>query len=92
MRRTCFEVIVAFSQEIALLLPEELLRNMLHFTADPFANDESFLLSMLTLEELGATGNKVCFAIVSAPLCPHPTSGLMQPSCKRLRDNLILYG
>ena len=28
--------------------------------ADPFANDESFLLSMLTLEELGATGNKVC--------------------------------
>jgi hypothetical protein len=28
--------------------------------ADPFANDESFLLSMLSLEELGATGNKVC--------------------------------
>ena len=28
--------------------------------ADPFANDENFLLSMLTLEELGATGNKVC--------------------------------
>ncbi len=28
--------------------------------ADPFANDENFLISMLTLEELGATGNKVC--------------------------------
>lgn len=26
--------------------------------ADPFGNDENFLLSMLTLEELGATGNK----------------------------------
>ena len=26
--------------------------------ADPFANDESFVLSVLTLEELGATGNK----------------------------------
>ncbi len=29
--------------------------------ADPFANDENFLLSVLSLEELGATGNKVCF-------------------------------
>ena len=27
--------------------------------ADPFGNDENFLLSMVTLEELGATGNKV---------------------------------
>lgn len=27
--------------------------------ADPFGSDEAFLLSMLTLEELGATGNKV---------------------------------
>ena len=28
--------------------------------ADPFANDVNFLISMLTLEELGATGNKAC--------------------------------
>ena len=28
--------------------------------ADPLANDENFLLCMLSLEELGATGNKVC--------------------------------
>lgn len=27
--------------------------------ADPFMNDQNFLLSVLTLEELGATGNKV---------------------------------
>ena len=26
---------------------------------DPFHNDETFILSMLSLEELGATGNKV---------------------------------
>ena len=28
--------------------------------ADPFLNDQNYVLSMLTLEELGATGNKVC--------------------------------
>ena len=28
--------------------------------ADPLANDENFLLCMLMLEELGATGNKAC--------------------------------
>ena len=27
--------------------------------ADPFLNDENFLLCVLSLEELGATGNKV---------------------------------
>ena len=35
----------------------------LHVPADPFGNDENFLLSMLTLEELGATGNKVRTAL-----------------------------
>lgn len=28
-------------------------------SADPFLNDETFLTSVLALEELGATGNKV---------------------------------
>lgn len=28
--------------------------------ADPFLNDQNFILSVLSLEELGATGNKVC--------------------------------
>ncbi len=27
--------------------------------ADPFMNDQNFVLSVLTLEEFGATGNKV---------------------------------
>lgn len=27
--------------------------------ADPFLNDQNFILSVLSLEELGATGNKV---------------------------------
>ncbi len=54
----------------------------LHWRADPFANDENFLLSLLSLEELGATGNKVglrckrhaqqAFALMHALRCrPH---------------------
>ena len=31
----------------------------MHVCADPFLNDQNFVLSVLTLEELGATGNKV---------------------------------
>ena len=34
--------------------------------ADPFANDENYLLCMTTLEELGATGNKVCCSFLAA--------------------------
>jgi hypothetical protein len=34
--------------------------------ADPFLNDQNFVLSVLTLEELGATGNKVCFQLFTA--------------------------
>ena len=41
--------------------------------ADPFLNDVNFVLSMLTLEEGGATGNKVririsCVAVQSSHL------------------------
>ncbi len=35
--------------------------------ADPFANDENYLLSVLSLEELGATGNKVCTCLIPVP-------------------------
>ena len=31
----------------------------LYVTADPFLNDANFIVSVLSLEELGATGNKV---------------------------------
>ncbi len=31
--------------------------DILSFTADPFLNDVNFVLSVLTLEELGATGD-----------------------------------
>ena len=31
----------------------------MYVCADPFLNDQNFVLSVLTLEELGATGNKV---------------------------------
>ena len=37
--------------------------------ADPFLNDQNFILSVLSLEELGATGNKVLsFRIVFCSL------------------------
>ena len=43
------------------------IKSLVHFIADctcdvladPFLNDENFLLCVLSLEELGATGNKV---------------------------------
>ena len=35
------------------------------FAADPFMNDQNFVLSVLTLEEFGATGNKVSAAGIS---------------------------
>ena len=37
--------------------------------ADPFLNDQNFVLSVLTLEELGATGNKV--SPYQTPCLPH---------------------
>ena len=44
--------------------------------ADPFANDENFLLSMLTLEELGATGNKGLIGLTSNPVLANGIAGL----------------
>jgi hypothetical protein len=43
---------------------------------DPFGNDENFLLSMLTLEELGATGNKGLVGITSNPVLANGIAGL----------------
>ncbi|CAK0780436.1 hypothetical protein CVIRNUC_005053 [Coccomyxa viridis] len=43
---------------------------------DPFANDENFLISMLTLEELGATGNKGLVGITSNPVLANGIAGL----------------
>lgn len=36
--------------------------------ADPFLNGQNFILSVLSLEELGATGNKVCRCFTAAIL------------------------
>ena len=50
---------------------------LLSCRADPFANDENFLLSMLSLEELGATGNKVrCYATHLSWCCRALCSGV----------------
>ena len=36
---------------------------------DPFLNDQNFVLSVLTLEEFGATGNKVSNSCACSTLC-----------------------
>ena len=44
--------------------------------ADPFKNDQNFILSMLTLEELGATGNKGLIGIITNPVLANAVAGL----------------
>ncbi|EIE26937.1 hypothetical protein COCSUDRAFT_59435 [Coccomyxa subellipsoidea C-169] len=43
---------------------------------DPFANDENFLLSVLSLEELGATGNKGLVGLLGNPVIANGVAGL----------------
>lgn len=43
---------------------------------DPFLNDQNFFLSVLTLEELGATGNKGLAGIISNPVIANGVAGL----------------
>jgi len=44
--------------------------------ADPFLNDQNFVLSVLTLEELGATGNKGLAGLTSNPVLANGIAGL----------------
>ncbi|DBA90435.1 TPA: hypothetical protein ACH3X1_003706 [Trebouxia sp. C0004] len=43
---------------------------------DPFMNDQNFVLSVLTLEEFGATGNKGLVGIISNPVLANGVAGL----------------
>ncbi|BDA43080.1 Desiccation-related protein PCC13-62 [Coccomyxa sp. Obi] len=43
---------------------------------DPFLNDENFLISVLTLEELGATGNKGLVSLLANPVIATGVAGL----------------
>ncbi|KAL3144311.1 hypothetical protein ABBQ32_14189 [Trebouxia sp. C0010 RCD-2024] len=43
---------------------------------DPFLNDQNFILSVLTLEEFGATGNKGLVGITSNPVLANGIAGL----------------
>jgi hypothetical protein len=43
---------------------------------NPFLNDQNFFLSVLTLEELGATGNKGLAGIISNPVIANGVAGL----------------
>ena len=44
--------------------------------ADPLYNDETFLLSVVFLEELGATGNKGLTSLLSNPVINDGVAGL----------------
>ena len=44
--------------------------------ADPFLNDQNYILSVLSLEELGATGNKGLAGIVGNPVLSQAIAGL----------------
>lgn len=44
--------------------------------ADPYRNDVNFVLSVLTLEELGATGNKGLAGILINPVHANAVAGL----------------
>lgn len=43
---------------------------------DPFKNDQNFVLSVLSLEELGATGNKGLIGLISQPVIANGVAGL----------------
>ncbi|DBA66091.1 TPA: hypothetical protein ACH3X2_003093 [Trebouxia sp. C0005] len=43
---------------------------------DPFMNDQNFVLSVLTLEEFGATGNKGLVGLLSNPVLANGVAGL----------------
>ena len=44
--------------------------------ADPFKNDQNFILSVLSLEELGATGNKGLTGLMTNPVLANGLAGL----------------
>ena len=50
--------------------------NCLLPAADPFLNDQNYILSVLSLEELGATGNKGLAGIVGNPVLSQAIAGL----------------
>jgi len=73
-------------------------------SADPFLNDETYVLCVVTLEELGATGNKGLIGLMTNPVLANGLAGLATsataqatvevspPSCLnlRLRKSLCL--
>ena len=45
-------------------------------SADPFLNDETYVLCVVTLEELGATGNKGLIGLMTNPVLANGLAGL----------------
>ena len=51
------------------LAPGETIEKLFGKKWDPYVNDATYTISMLTLEELGATGNKVWFLLTPCSNC-----------------------
>ncbi|KAK9865943.1 hypothetical protein WJX84_012323 [Apatococcus fuscideae] len=58
------------------LAPGETIEKLFGKKWDPYVNDATFTISMLTLEELGATGNKGLASIMTNPILQDGLSGL----------------
>ena len=54
----------------------KIVSNTLLRCADPLYNDETFALSVVFLEELGATGNKGLTSLLSNPVIADGVAGL----------------
>jgi len=50
---------------------------------DPFKNDQNFVLSVLTLEEVGARGNKGLIGLCSNPVIANAVAGLATSACSQ---------
>jgi len=71
-------------------------------SADPFLNDETYVLCVVTLEELGATGNKGLIGLMTNPVLANGLAGLATsataqatvevspPSCLKLKSQKSL--
>ena len=65
----CFMIMFADASPVPLICC-----SLVH--ADPFLNDETFLVSQLSLEENGATGNKGLAGILGNPVLATSVAGL----------------
>ena len=64
------------SQSLNTVVHTQLTHPYLCCAADPFLNDQNFVLSVLSLEELGATGNKGLAGLTGNPVLANGIAAL----------------